>query len=108
MSDVEPTLIHADIEAFLRRAACAAQAGTQDLQFWHERPVITAAEIQMLEWLANAPACTAAIACRLRRDEAATEALLAGLTAIGIVEAIGGRYQVTDATRLYLRAHLGR
>ncbi len=72
--------------------------------FWHNRPYITAAEIDMLVALGNGPLCAEALALKLGRDPGSTQELLDALVSVGILERRGERYAAAPATILYCQA----
>ena len=107
MSEIELAGLQAEIEGFLRHVGYGHPTERQDWAFWRDRPIIRTPEIEMLDWLSRNPADAAAIACYLQSDVPATQALLSGLISIGLIERDADCFRVSDATRQYLRMHLG-
>jgi hypothetical protein len=99
--DSSPTdSLLASIGAYLR--SCRGDAGGgSSLDYWHEHPTISAAEVEMLMRLGNDALCVEALAQMLGRDITCTQALLDALVGIGILERVDERYTATESTRLY-------
>jgi hypothetical protein len=110
MSEIELATLHAEISAFLHRTSSAQSDAESDRsrEYWRSRPFVTAAEVEALACLADEPASAAAMAGRLGKTAADTQALLDALTAVGLLERQGDRFAATQVTKEYLRGYLGR